>query len=278
MPYNIQQLAKHFAQTSFHIKTVQRFERGPGMSFNALSEPYPGFVFPLQGRAEFTFNGTSYLLKPGNVVHGGAQMQLDRRVIGKDNWSYLLVLYQVSDQEPSDFSLCNTHFELPTGATPQLAELLQKLWLTSQQQNGLAAFKVETLFRCLLDEIFHCSLVQSQNDSKNCFNHLKKYIDEHYAQPLTISLLAEVFQLNENRLFYLFHKYLGIGPWDYIITCRLNRAKDTLVNTDMPIHAIGDLVGYTDPYYFSRIFKKQFGLAPSKFREKFRNSPSFIHD
>ncbi len=61
-----------------------------------------------------------------------------------------------------------------------------------------------------------------------------------------------------------------MGAGDYLMIHRLNHAKELLVTGDAPIVAVAKSVGYHDPYHFSKRFKKQFGVSPSKFREKFR--------
>ncbi|MDR1205599.1 MAG: AraC family transcriptional regulator [Peptococcaceae bacterium] len=272
MKIDINKLAEHFAHTSFQVKWVHRFTREPGMRFNGYSEPFPGFVFPLSGKAEFVFNSAPYSLAPGNVVHGGARMQLDMRVIGNTKWEYLLVLYHVTGGASGKFSLPDIHFELQTGQNPRLAALLEQLYQTSSLPGGIYAFRTETLFRCVLDEMFISAHSQINCGTQELFEQITAYIREHYMNALTMNALAKQYNLNENRLSYIFRKYAGMGPGDYLITYRLSRAKDQILNSDFPVHKVAKSVGYTDPYHFSRLFKKQFGTSPSEFRKKFRNN------
>lgn len=272
MKIDINKLAEHFAHTSFRVEQVCRFVREPGMLYNDYSSPTPGFVFPLRGKAEFVFNGTPYILEPGNVAHGGARMELNRRVVGNTKWEYLLVLYSVTGTEPEGFSLSEAHFELQVGQSPRLAELLEQLWRVSGLPGGIYTFRTETLFRCVLDEMFINTRNQTNCDAQELFERITTYMHEHYMYSLTVGALAKQYGVNENRLSYVFHKYAGMGPSDYLITYRLNRAKELILNMDSPIHKVAKSVGYTDPYHFSRIFKKQFGISPSDFREKFKNN------
>lgn len=251
---------------------MHRFVREPGMCLNDSSEPFPGFVFPLGGKAEFTFDGTPYLLSPGNVVHGGARMQLNRRVVGNTRWEYLLVLYSIMGSEPEGLTLPGSHFELQTGQSPRLTELLSQLWRVSSLPGGIHAFRTETLFRCVLDEMFLAARNQISGGAQELFEQVTAYIHEYYMNSLSVSAFAKQYGVNENRLSYVFHKYAGMGPGDYLITYRLNRARELMLITDSPIHKIAKSVGYMDPYHFSRIFKKQFGLSPSEFRAKFKNN------
>ncbi|WP_409177375.1 helix-turn-helix domain-containing protein [Brevibacillus fortis] len=278
MKIDINKLAEHFAHTSFRVEQVCRYARDPGMRCDGYTEPFPGFVFPLRGKAEFVFNGTPYTLAPGKVVHGGAHMQLDRQVVGNTRWEYLLVLYRICAPEPAGFCLPKAHFELTPGHSPRLTELLELLWRVSRQPGGIPVFQTEMLFRCALEELFVCVRNQSNDGEQALFEQISKYIHEHYMDALTVRALAEQNEINENRLFYVFKKYTGMGPGKYLMAYRLNRAKECLLANDAPIGEVAISVGYTDAFYFSRIFKKQFGVSPGEFRATFRNNPYGFQD
>ncbi len=272
MKIDINKLAEHFARTSFQVETVYRYVREHGMCYNAHSEPFPGFVFPLNGKAEFVFNGKSYILAPGNVVHGGAHMRLNRRVLGNTRWEYLLILYSITASEPKGFNLPKEHFELATGQSPRLAELLYRLWNISSQPGGVAMFQTETLFRDVLEEVFVCARNQTSGDAQDLFEQVSAYIHERYMEHLTVPRLAEQSGVNRNRLAYVFNKYAGMGPGDYLLQYRLNRAKELLIASKAPLHEIAQATGFNDPFHFSKVFKKQFGISPSEFRDKFINN------
>ncbi|WP_027631953.1 helix-turn-helix domain-containing protein [Clostridium hydrogeniformans] len=263
-------LVDNFANTNFQVEGVYSYNIKPGSSGCMKTASFPGFIFPLGGEANFCFDGTSYTASVGNVIHGGGDMTLSKRVIGDKDWNYLLVLYSINNSESEEFSLKNLHFELAIGQSARLVELLQRLWRASNEPGTMAKFQTETLFRCVLDEIFTCANNQSSGDDRTLFKQVSEYIHEYYMDTLTIRNLAELHGVNENRLFYVFSKYAGMGAGDYLMIHRLNRAKELLVTSNIPVISIAKSVGYHDPYHFSKRFKKQFGDSPSKFREKFR--------
>ncbi|MCS7460053.1 AraC family transcriptional regulator [Paenibacillus doosanensis] len=278
MKIDINKLAEHFAHTSFRVEQVSLYGHDPGRRGDGYTEAFPGFVFPLRGKAEFVFGGTPYILAPGVVVHGGANMKLDRKVIGNTRWEYLLVHYRICAPEPTGFSLLKSHFQLAPGQSPRLTELLKLLWRLSRQPGGVTAFQTETIFRCVLEEIFVCVRNQSSDGEQALFEQISNYIHEHYMDALTVRALAEQNDINENRLFYVFKKYAGMGPGNYLMAYRLNQAKDGLLATDAPIGEVANSVGYADALYFSRLFKKQFGVSPGEFRSHFRNNPYGFQD
>ena len=272
MKIDINKLAEHFARTSFQVETVYRCVREPGMYYNAYSKPFPGFVFPLSGKAEFIFNGTPYILAPGNIVHGGAHMQLNSRVLGNTRWEYLLILYNITVPEPKGFNLSKEHFELAVGQSLRLTQLLNRLRHISSQPGGVAMFQTETLFREILEEVFVCMRNQTNGDAQKLFEQVSAYIHERYMEALTVPILAEENGVNRNRLAYVFHKYAGMGPGDYLLQYRLNRAKEILLSSKAPLHEVAQAAGFNDPFHFSKAFKKQLGISPSEFRSKFINN------
>lgn len=87
------------------------------------------------------------------------------------------------------------------------------------------------------------------------------YIQEYYAEPITLDSLAEVFNFSAYHLSSLFKEHTGMSPIDYLIRFRLELATELLMTTDASVGEISASVGYKDVYYFSRIFKKRKGVS-----------------
>jgi len=74
--------------------------------------------------------------------------------------------------------------------------------------------------------------------------------------------------VSENHLSRIFRRELGISPWDYLNRYRIKQAKELLTNTQDSITSVALRVGFNDPAYFSRVFRKQVGQSPSTFRKQ----------
>lgn len=99
------------------------------------------------------------------------------------------------------------------------------------------------------------------------------YIKENFTKNLTLSEIASQLNISVDYLGKIFKKYRNETPIKYIIRLRINEAKRLLsTQVDLEIGTIGEMVGYADPYYFSRIFKNQTGQYPSEYREDFLQS------
>lgn len=274
MKIGVNQLAEHLAHIPFQVQGVYRYARNPGVPHADYTDSFPGFVFPLTGKIQFQFNGTPYIFSPGKVVHGGANMKLAQKVFDKTDWEYILVLYRICNSELEESSFSHQHFELLTGQSPRLIELIMRLWHVYNQRGGISMFQTEMLFRDVLNEALLCvDNRQNSCESHTLFERVSNYIQEYYYQSLTIASLAEQNNVNRNRLSYVFRRHAGMGPAEYLLKYRINMAQEMLFTSEAPVQQIAQTVGIADPFYFSRVFKKQFGISPTEYREKFINNP-----
>jgi hypothetical protein len=209
---DVNQLAEYFADNPFQVEGVYRYAKNPGVPYADFTDSFPGFVFPLTGKTQFEFNDTPYIFSPGKVLHGGAKMKLAQKVFGEKNWEYILVLYRISNSELKNSSFSNQHFELVTGQSPRLVQLLMRLWHVCNQRGGISMFQTEILFREALHEALLC-VVNRQNscESHTLFERISDYIHEYYYQEITIASLAEQNNVNRNRLSYVFRRHAGMG-------------------------------------------------------------------
>lgn len=92
------------------------------------------------------------------------------------------------------------------------------------------------------------------------------YIQEHYAEKISLNELAVKLHRNPQYLSAAFSKECGMSITEYIASVRIQHAKQLLRATDTPIGMIGTAVGYQDPQYFSRVFHKVAGIYPKEYR------------
>jgi YesN/AraC family two-component response regulator len=93
------------------------------------------------------------------------------------------------------------------------------------------------------------------------------YVREHYSEPIARSDLAAALGVSENYLTDLFHREMGVSLWTYLNRYRIKQAKALLVSTELKITEIASRVGFDDPAYFSRVFRRYTGRSPRAFRK-----------
>jgi AraC-like DNA-binding protein len=95
------------------------------------------------------------------------------------------------------------------------------------------------------------------------------YLEQHIFDPdLSIPTIAACAGISENYFRRQFQTVYGQSPQQYILATRLHQAKALLESGDLTtVQAAAAQVGYDDPLYFSRIFRKVKGLSPSQYRK-----------
>ena len=94
-----------------------------------------------------------------------------------------------------------------------------------------------------------------------------EYISHHYQEKVKINELADYIGVNRSYLTSSFKKAVGCSPQEYLVNLRMEKAKNLLKNTDMPINAVAAAVGYQDQLAFSKIFKQNFTVSPKEYRK-----------
>ncbi|MBQ7564011.1 MAG: response regulator [Lachnospiraceae bacterium] len=130
-----------------------------------------------------------------------------------------------------------------------------------------SVFELDALIRESL-KLFFQGVKESAQKSPVVYS-IKNYIAENYENmDLSIMVISDYVKLSSSYVCTLFKSETGITLNQYITEVRLARARDLLSDPRNRIVDIAERVGYSDSNYFSKIFRKSFGLSPSEFREK----------
>lgn len=143
-------------------------------------------------------------------------------------------------------------------------EILQRSFIDTAVQN-------EKQFRKELESVLNFAL--EYRDSKitgkygDVILKAKKYIDENYAdQNTTLTTVAEAVCLSPNHFSTIFSQECKITFIEYLTNVRIENAKRLMTETDMKGYDIAYECGFSDPHYFSYIFKKNTGVSPREFK------------
>ena len=117
-----------------------------------------------------------------------------------------------------------------------------------------------------LEQIILSAASKEKGGKKRSLDRSIRYIHLNYNQKISIPELAAMENLSNSRYIALFTDQMGASPTSYIIKLRINSACDLLLTTDLSVKQIGTLVGYDDPHFFSKLFKKHVGLSPKAYK------------
>jgi len=92
-------------------------------------------------------------------------------------------------------------------------------------------------------------------------------IKEHYTENITLTGLAEKYAISVSYLSELLKEHLQLSFSEYISSKRIQKAKELLADESLSIEQIAEQTGYNDYFYFTKVFKKNTGISPSKYRK-----------
>ena len=146
-----------------------------------------------------------------------------------------------------------------------------------KDENALSYFDFCNEFHSLKEFsefLFSCEKTESTPAIDHIIEQIHEYISTHYNENLSLHSLGEQFFISTSHLNRIFKKKYGITVNKFLTDTRMNKAMELIDgNNGMTLLKISGLVGYTDFYYFSRVFKKTFNCSPSRYKDDRNKSP-----
>jgi two-component system response regulator YesN len=152
-----------------------------------------------------------------------------------------------------------------------------------EEYNALIAeIKMKTLQCEEYGELWHYindtlfGIIDITNDRLNdkngiLINKCKKFIDQKYMEDISLEIVAQKYFFNSSYFSKLFKSYTGLGFSEYLLMVRIQSAKKILKATEYSMADVACRVGFKDPTYFNRVFKKEVGISPLKYRQMNEN-------
>ena len=103
---------------------------------------------------------------------------------------------------------------------------------------------------------------------------VRRYIDLHFKEALTLEALAEEAHMNKYYLSHAFKREYGVSPIHYMIGRRIEESKYLLAETDLSMSQIAQLLGFSSLSYFSQVFRRTQSLSPMEYRQSTRTAGS----
>ena len=207
--------------------------------------------------------GQGFLIEPGTIVH----YQADEL----DPWTYSWVAFNglsaKSFMRRAQLEATQLIYDAPRN--PYFESFYDDL-LAVHSERSSDVLSQSILYR-LIAELISCSETSSEQSkpapSRDAYiNQAIGFIESNYSQKITIQDIAAFVGLDRTYLSSLFKAKYGSSLQSFLVEYRMNRATELLANPELSISDISRSVGYTDPFIFSKMFKKIIGQSPKYFR------------
>lgn len=153
---------------------------------------------------------------------------------------------------------------------PELVEgLIRRIQEHIRPGEEADAFACKASLSLLLSEIFLETAQAAENPIPPAVRAARDRIQQCFDQPLAVEELIGDSGLSKAYFHRSFQRMAGVSPGGLISRLRLEKAKSLLAMTDLPIAEVGNLAGYADGAYFSRIFKRRTGMTPQQWRSRY---------
>lgn len=128
--------------------------------------------------------------------------------------------------------------------------------------------QLETNFTALITELFEKTNQTKETSADALIESAVEYFRQNLDSNITMQMLCSKFQVSQVYLCRIFKKQLDMTPIDYFIHMKIDRAGELLLlYPTLPVKEISEMLGFSDSYYFSKVFKKITGETPSSFRK-----------
>lgn len=261
-------LQQAFAQQPFSVFSVARVEIGPGESYRQ-SALHPLFIFTLMGAATVATPNWHEHLDSSTCAHvcAGNELTLNATSENGEETPYCAVIityvagHVSSSLLPPVFELCWLYRPRDCANTLLRVSALEELGHDPSLEGRLNQIIGATAF---IKGLFEYE--EPTDTLPDGMRRARAHIAQHYAEPLTLAELGAIAGLSPKRFSERFNQLFGKRPLAYLIETRMEHATE-LLSTDLLVKDIARMVGYEDPFYFSRIYKKYCGISPEAARK-----------
>ena len=235
-----------------------------------MGRPDYQLLYLASGRAEFVIGGKAHQLTAGHMVLFRPDQPQHYRYHGKDHTEMYWVHFtgnQVEEiLESSGFTSRDCIFF--AGADPALPQLFDHMIHELQTRRANFQTMLELYLRQLL--LLSRRVAPTPTSLTSALHRqveqVQRYFAQNYSSPINIREYAAGQNVSISWFLRCFKQVTGQTPMQYILSTRITNAITLMRDTDWNLTQIAAAVGYDNPLYFSRLFRKQKGMSPSDYR------------
>ena len=219
-------------------------------------------LYVAAGKGHFYYNGKEHIIPAGNMVLYRPREEQRYYDYGSDHTEVFWIHFTGSDVTNilRHYGFKDGEHVIHSGTSLEYSHIFQQiigeLKECQPHYEEACIYRLHLLF-ILLSRLSDKKARRQSAHMAGQMNTAVQYFHAHYSEPISIKDYAQDFR-----------EYTGSAPAQYLISLRISAAQSLLETSDHNITEIAELVGYDNPLYFSRLFRKQTGMSPSDFRSR----------
>lgn len=235
----------------------------PNWKIDGKVIPYIDITYVIAGKSIYTIGNQEYTVKKGDLLCIPSGTYRAATPIPEDLMECYSTNFLLRDQFGQDVSLpipIISHI----GIIPKLVSRFHEIHDEWLQRDFGYMMKIRGIQCLILHQLLN--LLLNENHSLQQDPRIKsslRHLSSHYAEPLTIEYMAELFHLHPVYYGSLFHKSTGMTFKQYLTSIRLNYAENMLKSGEYTVSEAAIQCGFSDIFYFSKLFKEKKGISPS---------------
>ena len=227
-------------------------------------------VYTVSGSGTLTVGGKLRQLSAGYATLVDCREGVELCTVSKETWRFHFVYFDSLVMEGYKRLLLDEFVTRRVSERLRFVRYLERIHDLASEENEMLRYALFSDLTSGLLLILGNSqrTVEGQRDVDSEAVHTAcRYIEENLRGDVSIDQLASLVHLSKFYFIRLFKRLMGVSPYQYLQTTRINSAKDLLLKSDFRINEIADAVGFSSATRFTRFFSESVGVSPSEFRK-----------
>lgn len=227
------------------------------------------------GLGQFFIEGTVHPVSPNDLIIVNPNVEHTEISLNANPLEYIVLGVEglelsVSDEKEDRFCIVNFR-NMRENIFFYLQSMLREIEAKAPGYEIICQDLMEVLVIYLTRQTgFSTTMAPIKKSSSRLCAMVRRYIDEHFKENINLDMLAQLTHSSKYYLVHAFSEEYGISPINYMISRRIEEAKQLLKNDDYTLSVISRMLGFSSPSYFTQAFKKIVGTSPNQYRKASR--------
>lgn len=279
--YEKQVMNRKTSSQELYLLSCGYEECPPQHSYGPGIRHYDTIHFVLSGRGHYFVNDRHYRLGADQCFYIPPDTATFYKSEPSDLWTYVWICFggTRTGQLLGHCRLSPDSLVQPLPSCEPYRQAVLELMEHPQLTPANECYIQSSLYRiiAMLEEQSGASYHSIESADNLYITQAVAYIRNSTSLDITVADICEYLHISRSYLFELFRRHLSLSPQEFLVSAKIIHARELLTMTDIPIADVAASSGYQNQFAFSRAFKKETGMAPREYREKYRHASNLLN-